>query len=121
MANALKEKLDLVEVKLPDGSIIHVQAIDLGGEQKIAFKTPELTTLVPRIEGIARTLAEVWKKVKPQKATVEFALQLAVESGQLTALLMQGSTEANLKICLEWSEEPASLHAAENTSSQDIK
>jgi len=33
---------------------------------------------------------------------VEFGLEVALESGQLTAVLVKGSAKANLKITLEW-------------------
>lgn len=33
---------------------------------------------------------------------MEFGLEVALESGQLTAVLVKGSAKANLKITLEW-------------------
>ncbi|MDH3525345.1 MAG: hypothetical protein OES32_17360 [Acidobacteriota bacterium] len=106
----MEEPLDgewaVIETRLPSGASLQVQSRQLGGVEKIFGKTPEFQALVPRIEGIASVLADVWNKVKPRKATVEFSLQIALESGELTALLVKGSSESNLKICLEWSDPP---------------
>ena len=44
------------------------------------------------------------QKVKPRAASVEFGLEIGIESGQLTALLVKGTGTANLKITLEWGE-----------------
>ena len=41
-------------------------------------------------------------KVRPQKAKIEFGIEVAMKEGQLTALLVQGTATANLKITLEW-------------------
>ena len=41
-------------------------------------------------------------KVKPAKASVELGLEVGLEAGQLTALLVKGSGKANLKITLTW-------------------
>jgi hypothetical protein len=49
-------------------------------------------------------LTTALKKVKPKKASVEFGLEVAVESGKLTTLLVKGTGTANLKIALEWGE-----------------
>ena len=55
------------------------------------------------VEGAAGGVAAL-KKAKPKKASVEFGLEIAVEAGKLTALLMESSGTATLKIALEWGE-----------------
>lgn len=47
-------------------------------------------------------IAEPLQKVKPKKASVKFGMEMALESGQLTALVVKGSGKANLEITLEW-------------------
>jgi len=106
MQDNLSVRRSLIRVRLPDGGTVHMQAVGLGGKENITSEVPEISDLWPTIEGIAQALSVVWKKVKPGKATVEFGIQVAVESGRLTALVIQGTAEANLKICLEWSDEP---------------
>jgi hypothetical protein len=50
------------------------------------------------------TISLSGRYLKPHKASVEFGLEVALEAGQLTALLVKGSGTSNLKITLEWSE-----------------
>jgi hypothetical protein len=38
----------------------------------------------------------------PSKATVTFGIDVAVEPGQLTAMLVKGGGNATLEITLEW-------------------
>lgn len=44
------------------------------------------------------------QKARPKKVTVtvKFGMELAIESGQLTAVIVKGSGKANLEITLEW-------------------
>ena len=58
------------------------------------------------IEGIVQMIAAPIQKVRPNKATVKFGMELAIESGQLTAVIVKGSGKGNLEIMLEW-EAPA--------------
>lgn len=54
------------------------------------------------VEGIAAELARVWEKVRPSEACVEFGLRLAVKSGRLTGLVVEGGGEASLRVTLTW-------------------
>jgi hypothetical protein len=46
------------------------------------------------------------KKARPKKATVKFGMEMAIEAGQLTAVIVKGSGKANLEITLEWEAQP---------------
>jgi hypothetical protein len=93
---------ELVPVKLANGTQIRVAATMLGGEEDVAFKLLSFEEVTNTIEGIADSLNAALQKVKPKKASVEFGLEVAVESGKLTSLLVNGSGTATLKITLEW-------------------
>lgn len=54
------------------------------------------------IEAISETIMDALRKAKPDKATVELGLDLALESGALTALVVKGKGSAALTITLEW-------------------
>jgi hypothetical protein len=54
------------------------------------------------IKGLAEVVHEALESVGPNKATVEFGLEVGVESGKLTALWVKGTGKANLKITLSW-------------------
>ncbi|MDB5069798.1 MAG: hypothetical protein JWM87_909 [Candidatus Eremiobacteraeota bacterium] len=102
------EETSIVPVALADGKIINIEVRDLGGSQKVgAFDNAAFSSLTDSIEAIAVTFRDSLAKIRPRKATVEFGIEVAVEAGQLTALICKGSGKANVKISLEWSE-PAS-------------
>lgn len=95
-------KQEWVPVQLANGAQIRVAATMLGGEEDVAFKVLSFDEVTKTIEGIAGSLNAALQKVKPKKASVEFGLEVAVESGALSALLVKGSGTATLKITLEW-------------------
>ncbi|MCT7983228.1 hypothetical protein NG796_07980 [Laspinema sp. A4] len=105
----------IVPIQLADGTIIRLEATVFGksveetpvaiGEEietDVSFKIP-LKEVTDAIEGIAGAIKKSLDKVKPSKASVEFALEFGYESGELTAMIVKGTGKANLKITLEWS------------------
>jgi hypothetical protein len=99
-------RTEIIQIRLADGTIINVEAENLGGQQYIAAGLPpafdEISTT---IEGIANSVVKTLRKIGPSKGSVEFGLQIAVEAGHLTTLLVKGSGAASLKITLEWVKE----------------
>ncbi|MDZ7622552.1 MAG: CU044_2847 family protein [Candidatus Competibacteraceae bacterium] len=98
----MSTRQELIPVTLANGSKIRVAATMLGGEEDVAFKLLSFDEVTNTIEGIAGSLNAALQKVKPKKASVEFGLEVAVESGALTTLLVKGAGTATLKITLEW-------------------
>jgi hypothetical protein len=99
----------IIKAQLADGTIIDVQASG-GGEEDIALTLYPFKEVTDKIESIAQSLLTTFKKVKPHSASVEFGLEVSVESGQLTALLVKGTGTAHLTITLQWS------HIEENSA-----
>ena len=97
-------KTEVVKALLDDGTSISIQATSLGGEERVAFGIPPFQEVTDTVEGLAKALVTTLKKVKPRAASVEFGVQVGIESGKLTALLVKGTGNANLKITLEWGE-----------------
>ena len=95
----------VVKAKLENGTIIRIEARQIG-PQRITNPniTAPFTEVTQAIEGIANSVVETLKKVQPRGASVEFGLEVGVESGGLTALLVKGTGTANLKIILQWGE-----------------
>ena len=48
---------------------------------------------------VRRTFQDMAKSMRPDKATVEFGIQLSAEGN---AFVVKGSTQANLKVTAEW-------------------
>ncbi len=95
---------EIVPVQLANSVTMRVEATLLGSEEDVAFNILPFQEVSDAIESIASTFTTTLEKVKPKKASVEFGLEVAVESGKLTTLLVKGASTANLKITLEWGE-----------------
>ena len=100
----MEARTEIIKTQLANGAIVYIQATVLGGEEEVAFSLPSFKEVTDAIEGIAESVVTALQKVKPRKASVEFGLEVALEAGQLTALLVKGSGTSNLKITLEWGE-----------------
>jgi hypothetical protein len=100
----METRTEIIKAELANGTILHIQATALGGEEQVSFTVPSFKEVTAAIEGIAESIAATLQKVKPSKASVEFGIEVALEAGQLTALLVKGSGTSNLKITLEWNE-----------------
>jgi hypothetical protein len=102
-----EESTQIVPVTLQNGTIIRVEARDLGGGGKVsAFDSKAFKDLTDAIEAIAATFRESLGRIKPQKASVAFGVEVGLESGKLTALICKGSGKANVTVTLEWSAIP---------------
>lgn len=92
---------DTVSVQLPNGAITKVEVTAIGRED-VKFGVKQFQPIADVIEGIVEMIAIPIQKAKPQKAVVKFSIELALESGELTAVIVKGSSKANLEIALEW-------------------
>lgn len=97
---------EIISVELEEGISISIQATPLGGQELVgALPGPHVfKEVTDTVESLARAMVGTLKKAKPRTATVEFGLQIGIESGKLTALLVKGTGNANLKLTLEWGE-----------------
>lgn len=95
---------EIVQTTLENGSIISIEADLLGGEEDVAFTSLPFREVTQAIEGVAESLVNTLKRVKPQRASIELGVAFGIESGALTAVLVKGTGNANLKITLEWGD-----------------
>jgi hypothetical protein len=79
-----------------------IEIVPLGGEQRVSSDYYNFEDLSSSLETLTRSLYETIKKIQPTKASIEFGVEIGVQSGKLTALLVKGSGKANLKVKLEW-------------------
>ncbi|WOD39690.1 CU044_2847 family protein [Nodosilinea sp. E11] len=97
--------MDKIPVELPDGTAIQVEVTQTGRED-VAFGIYPFQAIAQPIKSIVEAVATSLRTVSstsvPDKATVKFGLDLAIESGQLTAVIVKGSEKSNLEITLEW-------------------
>jgi Trypsin-co-occurring domain 1 len=98
-----------VPLDLPNKTRILVEATPVRhpGDTDVAFSEMKealtIESIQGAIEGISEMVVHALEKLAPRKIAAEFALEVGLESGKLTALWVKGSGKANLKITLEWS------------------
>jgi hypothetical protein len=92
---------EAIAVELEGGRKIFVEA-NIQGEEQVSFGFAKFSGLSEAVGDIAKSIAGVIDQVKPASAEVEFGVDAAIESGQLTALLVKGTGTANVKITLRW-------------------
>ncbi len=95
----------IIQVELSDGTVVNVEATSIGevpvAYQSLPFK--EVKTLIKNItHEIAETLQSVKQETQADKLSIKLGLEVAIESGQLTALIVKGSSKANFELTLEW-------------------
>jgi Trypsin-co-occurring domain 1 len=97
-------RTQIASMTFADGTTVRVEASQIGGSEDVVdlAKAILFQQVVAVIEHVAEEVMATLKKVKPDKASVEFGVEVAVETGGLTALLVKGSGKGNLKITLEW-------------------
>jgi Trypsin-co-occurring domain 1 len=100
----MQPRTEIIPIRIGNGRVLQAQATVLGGEEDVAFQALPLEGVTEVIEELSRALVESIARVRPQKAAVEFGIEVAAEAGQLTALLVKGSGTASLKVTLEWGD-----------------
>lgn len=100
----MESRTVLMPVKLANGITAYVEARSLGGEEDVADRILTFEGVSDAIKGISESISGALIAVRSDKATVEFGLQVAIDSGKLTALLVKGNASASLKITLEWGD-----------------
>jgi hypothetical protein len=98
----MSKRVEIIPVQVSPEQTVYVEAVILGGEEDVAFENLSLESVSDDIERIAEAVLKPIQEIKPKKATVEFGLQVGLESGGLTALWVKGVGSANLKVSLEW-------------------
>jgi len=101
----MESRSETIPIQLPNGASVKVEVTRTGRED-VSFDQRQFQPVADAIEGVIQMIAAPIQKVKPKKATVKFGMELAIESGQLAAIIVKGSGKANLEITIEWETQP---------------
>jgi Trypsin-co-occurring domain 1 len=93
----------IISVELADGTNIKVEATPIG-DRKISVQSRHFHEVTAAIASLSQEIAAALQKVKPDKASVKFGIDIGIEAGKLTPLLVKGTSTANLEITLEWNQ-----------------
>jgi hypothetical protein len=97
-----------LRVALPGGGDMLIEATDTGHalESPLSPALPDFSDVADTIVSLSSALGSAMEKARPSKATVEFGVEVALDSGKLTALLVKGSAKASFKVSLTWEQPP---------------
>jgi len=93
----------LVKVDLGDGRIVAVEARNVSPEKPVGIADVlSFDGVANSIEAVAMRMTTALEHVRPDRAAVEFGVDVGVESGALVGLVVKGTGNATLKVTLEW-------------------
>ncbi|MEU7297551.1 CU044_2847 family protein [Streptomyces exfoliatus] len=101
---------DLTRVDVGDATLF-VEArrlgpdTDLEGLEGLGGRLPDLSAVTEALASFAGQIGDALHRAAPDRATVEFGCQLGLDAGKLTALVVQGSANASLRVTLEWEKQ----------------
>jgi hypothetical protein len=107
----MDDDTDIVRIALPGAGgeddrvlLVEVRPDTYGGEEEIGTRLPSFETVLETVEVLATAFAETLARVQPRRGSVQLGIDIGMESGQLTALLVKGSAKANFVVKLEWEQ-----------------
>ena len=99
---------ELLPLRVGDNAVLYVAASRLradslgDGEVEVARRTPTARQIIEVIGQFAEELTEELGKSGATRFTVEFGCEIAVETGQVFAVLGKASARSSLNVTLEW-------------------
>jgi len=93
-----------VSVKLDDNTTIQFETSAPRGEKNISDNQIilEYEKFSLSVEKIASQTLAPLKKLEAKKVTLKMGLTLGIESGNLTAMIVKGTGNANMEVTIEW-------------------
>ena len=104
-----EEFTKVINIRLPNGELMKAEIKSLGGERDVRsgdiFNFEEFTRkLEGVVVGVAGGVRKSLNILEPTRVSIEFGVEIGVESGQLTTLLGKGTTSTSFKVTAEWSK-----------------
>jgi hypothetical protein len=100
----MESRTEIIPVQINNNVQVMVEATIIGTEEDVAIDIRPFQDVTDAIEAITSAMVQTLEKVRPDKASVEFGIEIGVQSGKLTTLIVQGSSKGNMKITLEWTK-----------------
>lgn len=97
----------ILNVQLANGDIIKAEVSLAGGERDVrSNNTYAFEDFAKKLDsiigGIAGEIKQVLEVTAPKKVGIEFGIEISLESGQLTAMLVKGTGTTSFKVTVEW-------------------
>lgn len=95
-------KSEPIFVKIDEETSIIINTSTIIGEEEVSLLGFKIEDLTKQIKRFSSAVLSSIKDTGLSKASIEFGVNAAIKSGKLTALIAEGTSQANLKITLEW-------------------
>ncbi|MGW0941547.1 CU044_2847 family protein [Streptomyces sp. NPDC002623] len=96
------------ELSAPAAPAGRLSYSDTGFTERVEASVESLHALVT---GVARSLAEPLRAVRPDEVSVEFGIELTAKAGKVVGLLADGEAKAGITVTLTWNSGPPDLDA----------
>jgi hypothetical protein len=98
--------VEIARAKIGDqGEIIHIEVngpVDRERDVSALDRVLRFDGIVNSVAAVAGAMTEALRRAKPEEAEVQFGVDIGVEAGELTSLLVKGSGSATLTVRLLW-------------------
>ena len=101
----MAQRIEIVEVELPDGGVIAAEVTVAGGGDVAVWERLQLEEATGTIRHVSGWVVDSVREAlpdPPDRWCVEFGLKLAVKTGKLTSVLAEAGGEASVLVRLEW-------------------
>ncbi len=100
---AIKNYIDIVT----NDSIVKVEVIQAGEERDVSLKRFSMDDVMQAVQEVVGKIQEAIKDGLNQvnEIQIEMGVSFTVSSGKMLAVLVNGNTEANMKLTLSWKRE----------------
>jgi len=93
----------ILPLKLDSGQVIKIEATSTDKEQEIGvLDAIPIEKIADMIKDIGKSFKGVFEAVGPKRVGIKLGLEVSLESGALTALIVKGTGKANFEVSLEW-------------------
>ena len=100
-------KIKNIPLDLKDGSKIYIEAVKIGNcdEEEIGIEQYKFESVTKKITVLSNEIIDSVKTTGLNKISVKFGIEIGVESGGLSALIVKGTGKANIEVTLEWNKQ----------------
>ena len=95
---------EVVEAVLPSGARVCLEVLDESGEEEVSARIPEFSDVLATLKEAAGMIADHLVDLQPTEIGVEFGVAFSIGSGKLSAVIVDGRAEGNLRVSLKWNK-----------------
>ena len=97
-----RDQIEIFEARLTPDMVVSVEAFADSESDVARSQILDFNSVAAEIGALAKVITRPIADLRPSHVTVEFGCSLRAQAGQLTALLVNGSADASIKVSLEW-------------------